>query len=1150
MMERFYYIFKIWKIFIVVFFLFLCKHVSQIHAQEGIPFMTNFYIPGGFSPQNWGMIQEENGAMLFANRRGILSFNGSDDEGWKYLKPDIIPYSIAKDPHSGKIYVGSNNEFGFIERNEFGDFEFVSMAESDMSYGDITDIAFTEASVYFYSTICITKINKDLPNERPCIKEKSGELFAGFFIHDSKLYVNIKDKGIYLERNGSLIPLSERNLFDNVSISFFLPFNDNKTLIATDNSFLYLFNGSGFMDYIIKDEDYLFNAVVSDGINLSDNKIALTTLTGGCLIVDTKTKETDFILNYQSGLPDDEIYAIAKDKGNGLWLTHDFGATRIDLSLPVRHYNAFPGLEGNLSEVIQFKETVYVSTSEGVFYLHPVRNYSQTVITVENSFEESRDQTKQEKKKSLQTDLINDDAKETAESKKEENKKGFFARLFNREKDGTDSGEKPELIKPDLIYTPTPLRQKYTRKEYRRLESISYKFSKVKNLNAKCKQLISYNGRLLVASNTGLYQIENSKSEFIIANAYINTIYPSTINPNRIYVGTETGLETVDFTNGSVIVNHNFLSVNLPVYSVLEDNNILWLGSDTRVIKVRSSRNETPVIQKIYDILSLYSESVFIKIISGEPTFFTSSGIFRYDNKNDVMVRLNSPLFTNMEFIRYIFSRDGTVWVNDRGTWITLNQKDETESRQVTYLRLFENVRYLHSDSNKNLWVIDGHNHISKILYTDSMPAKESVNVFVESIKNQKGERLKLYNLNLEKDDLPLNLSILTPFFIRPELVNYQYYIENFDEDWRNWSEDRFIEIPYLPPGEYKLHVRAKNVLEKVSSSVITEFNIKEPKPPFTKSGWFYLLVAGGILGILYAIIILRERKLLNDKKILESRVKERTEKIARQKEEIEKQKDEISHQKEEITDSISYGKRIQTAILPPKDTLREIMPEFFIYFKARDIVSGDFYWVSEKDNKVIIVVADCTGHGVPGAFMSILGNSLLGEIRNNFKITTASIILNRLRRNLKVALHQTGQEWETKDGIDMSLCIIDKKTYMLQFAGAYNPLYLIRNGELKIIRGDKMPIGIHYKKETPFTNHKLKLKANDAIYLFTDGYTDQFGGPENKKFKIVQFRSLLLKIHHKLMHQQKKILAKELNAWMGDNDQVDDILIMGLRVK
>lgn len=180
---------------------------------------------------------------------------------------------------------------------------------------------------------------------------------------------------------------------------------------------------------------------------------------------------------------------------------------------------------------------------------------------------------------------------------------------------------------------------------------------------------------------------------------------------------------------------------------------------------------------------------------------------------------------------------------------------------------------------------------------------------------------------------------------------------------------------------------------------------------------------------------------------------------------------------------------------------------------------------------------------------MSFLGYSLLSEIKNNYRITTASIILNRLRKNLIIALHQTGREDETKDGMDMSLCVYDPEELTLQYAGAYNPLFVIRDGILQEIKGDRMPIGVYYKKEEPYTNHKLNLKKNDTFYLFTDGFVDQFGGAKDKKYKLIRFRELLLRIQDEEMIQQKRIIAKEFQKWKGDNIQVDDVLIVGVRI-
>lgn len=326
--------------------------------------------------------------------------------------------------------------------------------------------------------------------------------------------------------------------------------------------------------------------------------------------------------------------------------------------------------------------------------------------------------------------------------------------------------------------------------------------------------------------------------------------------------------------------------------------------------------------------------------------------------------------------------------------------------------------------------------------------------------------------------------------------------------------------------------------------------------PPFTRTVWFYLLIGLGIILAVYVLIIIRERKLQHDKKVLEIKVRERTKQIEEQKEEIMTQRDEIGQQrdeivlqKQEITDSIQYAQRIQNAILPPKDFVSKIIPDHFILFKPRDIVSGDFYWIAQKDNKIILAGIDCTGHGVPGAFMSMLGYSYLNEIANNYKITKASLILNRLRNYIKTALRQTGKEDEAKDGMDMALCVLDLETNNMQFSGAYNPLYLLRDKKLTEMKGDKMPIGIYVNEKKSFTNHVQNLKKGDVIYIFSDGYIDQFGGEKGGKFKSKPFKKLLLDIHSKPMNKQGEILNKTLENWKGTNAQVDDILVMGFRI-
>lgn len=252
----------------------------------------------------------------------------------------------------------------------------------------------------------------------------------------------------------------------------------------------------------------------------------------------------------------------------------------------------------------------------------------------------------------------------------------------------------------------------------------------------------------------------------------------------------------------------------------------------------------------------------------------------------------------------------------------------------------------------------------------------------------------------------------------------------------------------------------------------------------------------------------------------------------------------------QEISDSIHYASRIQSAILPPAEYMHDVLPEHFILDKPRDIVSGDFYWLAKKENKLIVAVADCTGHGVPGAFMSMLGVAFLNEIVNQNEILKADEILNRLRLNVIKSLHQTGKEGEATDGMDISLCVIDRLSKKIQFSGANNPLYIFRNNELIELKADKMPISIHSRVNIPFTLHETDTLENDVIYLFSDGYVDQFGGNDRKKFKFKPFKNILSEIHKKPMDEQKLILEKSYNEWKGKLEQVDDILVMGIRIK
>ncbi len=309
-----------------------------------------------------------------------------------------------------------------------------------------------------------------------------------------------------------------------------------------------------------------------------------------------------------------------------------------------------------------------------------------------------------------------------------------------------------------------------------------------------------------------------------------------------------------------------------------------------------------------------------------------------------------------------------------------------------------------------------------------------------------------------------------------------------------------------------------------------------------------------------------------NNLDILQKEIVELRNELNRKLDLFDEEINKLAEQKAQIEASIQYASKIQKAMLPSIEILNKNFEEFFIFYKPRDIVSGDFYWMTHKEDKTIVVAADCTGHGVPGAFISMLGVSFLNQIVSTEKNLQPDDILNKLRFNIVKNLQQKGLPGETNDGLDIAVVSVDKKNGLLQFAGANNPVYIIRNSELLEIKGNKMPIALNNQMDPftktfheftkfgrdfllkqdelhPFTNHNYEIKSGDCIYIFSDGYADQFGGENNRKFMSANFKKLLQTICSEPMDSQREKLKQIHEAWKGDAAQIDDILVIGLKI-
>ncbi|MCC7302670.1 MAG: SpoIIE family protein phosphatase [Bacteroidia bacterium] len=398
-----------------------------------------------------------------------------------------------------------------------------------------------------------------------------------------------------------------------------------------------------------------------------------------------------------------------------------------------------------------------------------------------------------------------------------------------------------------------------------------------------------------------------------------------------------------------------------------------------------------------------------------------------------------------------------------------------------------------------------------------------------------------LPEIEIAYSDYFFSLEFAALEFSDPARNRYKYFLEGLSKEWVELGTTRFVTFTNLSPGRYVLKVKACNnhgIWNEQQASLIIII-----PPPFYMTWWFYTLCVLSLLAGIWYYIRRREKKLQEEKAYLENVVSVRTRELREEKEKVD-----VAHK--DIKDSINYAKRIQEATLPLAAELKKSLADSFILFMPRDVVSGDFYWFQEKGDDVFIVAADCTGHGVPGALMSMIGSSLLAQIVNEKNIHQPGRILSALNEDLRKALKQHLADSETRDGMDIALIHLNRRSLAVSYAGANRPLYIIRKNipEIEEVRASKFPIGGSGNEEKHFEEHHLQLKPGDTLYIFSDGYPDQFGGGTGKKFMTKNFKRLLMLNHARPMEEIHRQLREEFEIWKGEFEQVDDVLVIGIR--
>ena len=550
------------------------------------------------------------------------------------------------------------------------------------------------------------------------------------------------------------------------------------------------------------------------------------------------------------------------------------------------------------------------------------------------------------------------------------------------------------------------------------------------------------------------------------------------------------------------------------VLSIAEDNNDnIYLGNKTEGLSI-ITKNQTYNFKTEDGLLSNSIQAVVCdgnKVWVGSSlglnkiTFSKSFKILKIETYTDKSGLLNSEIQQNG-----LHLTSEHVWIGSSTGLSSILKLSKNRSQAKPLLELqsiklhYENVDWSKKDAKLNAW---------------GVPTE--------------------LELGYEENNLTFTFNALTS-----TRVQYAYILEGQDQEWSPFSDKNEVTFTNIAPGDYLFKIKAINNFGVESQLLVIPVTIRSP---FWQTWWFRITLFGGIVLIITLFVRYRERQFKSQQVKLEHLVTERTKEAVTASERAEHQRQLVEQKNKEILDSISYAKRIQTAMLPTVEYLREQMNEIAVFYRPKDIVAGDFYWFEESDSFQMIAVADCTGHGVPGAMVSVVCYNALNRSVREYGLTDPGQILDKTREIILLELSKNDEN--VKDGMDISLLVLNKNSKQCTWAGANNPLWIIRSGsqEIEEFKADKQPIGLHIDS-TSFTTHHLELGTGDTVYLFTDGYADQFGGKTGKKFKSLNIKRLLTESVQPSMSTLEDKILSTFYEWKGSEEQVDDVCLIAIR--
>jgi len=642
----------------------------------------------------------------------------------------------------------------------------------------------------------------------------------------------------------------------------------------------------------------------------------------------------------------------------------------------------------------------------------------------------------------------------------------------------------------------------------------------------------------------GLFRYDIKTSKFIYDTKINGFLHPNGIitamiidKKERLWIGNQDRLAMFDANNGEVkyFTQANGLAGNSITDLYCDSDNDIWIGSEEKAGLTKFDPSTGKF--KILKIGEGYVPKTINQTSDKRIWVGTTSGLLglRNDSVVTVLNEVNGLLSDNVKLLQP--QGDKFLYI---GTNYGLNRYNLSDSTIASFTRrngfpgIETRQNAVVTDSKGNIWFGTA-NGVTRLNPGLMPPVDMKPVVHISGMEVNYSPMAMIRNLKLNYKEKAVLFNYYSVSLVDPDAVKFKVMLKGFDSDWKHPGKETMKDYSLLP-GRYTFSVKASNSYGYWNQTPVEySFIIR---PPFYKTPWFIALCLVLAAIAIMSYIKIREQNLIREKKILEAKVEERTAEVVQKSMEIEEKN-------RDITASIRYAERIQRAMLPREDTFHNT----FVLYMPKDIVSGDFYWMYDNGDVQFMAACDCTGHGVPGAFMSIIGHNSLNKVVREYGITRPGAILDQLNAEVVKALMQRKEE-TINDGMDLALIAFDRKKFTLEFAGAYNPLYIVRKGELFIYKGDRFPIGMSsLQAKKNFQNQQADIQPGDMLYMSSDGYADQFGSADGKKYKSGNVKKLLVEIWNLPINDQRDKLKKEILDWKGNLPQVDDIMFLGTKI-